>query len=295
MNFDSPHFVPSDSFQIATYTAGPEDGSPILLVHGWPEISYSWMNTVPALVKAGYRVIAYDLRGFGRSSAPLDPIHYSMPQLVGDMESVLARMISHRVKGVIGICVPHTARAPAPPLKIVEKRNGPKHYFLEFRDRGAEVAEMFAKDADGFFRLMFRSTPAGATADETFTYIPTQFEAFLKNGSPPLKGAIMRDADRQKFVEAYMRTGFETGMNLYRNIDVNWELAEGMSNQIDQPVLMISPERDLLLPPALTKPMVKMCPDLERVNIPDCGHWAMWDAPEAVNGAIVEWLERRRL
>ena len=316
MNFDSPHFVPSDSFQIATYTAGPEDGSPILLVHGWPEISYSWMNTVPALVKAGYRVIAYDLRGFGRSSAPLDPIHYSMPQLVGDMESVLdaygygeviicghdwggsivwhaARMISHRVKGVIGICVPHTARAPAPPLKIVEKRNGPKHYFLEFRDRGAEVAEMFAKDADGFFRLMFRSTPAGATADETFTYIPTQFEAFLKNGSPPLKGAIMRDADRQKFVEAYMRTGFETGMNLYRNIDVNWELAEGMSNQIDQPVLMINPERDLLLPPTLTKPMIKMCPDLERVNIPDCGHWAMWDAPEAVNGAIVEWLERQ--
>jgi len=298
MNFDSPHFVPSDSFQIATYTAGPEDGSPILLVHGWPEISYSWMNTVPALVKAGYRVIAYDLRGFGRSSAPLDPIHYSMPQLVGDMESVLdaygygeviicghdwggsivwhaARMISHRVKGVIGICVPHTARAPAPPLKIVEKRNGPKHYFLEFRDRGAEVAEMFAKDADGFFRLMFRSTPAGATADETFTYIPTQFEAFLKNGSPPLKGAIMRDADRQKFV--------------------NWELAEGMSNQIDQPVLMINPERDLLLPPALTKPMIKMCPELERVNIPDCGHWAMWDAPEAVNGAILEWLERRRL
>ena len=103
----------------------------------------------------------------------------------------------------------------------------------------------------------------------------------------------MPDEDRRYFVEAYKRTGFETGMNLYRNIDVNWELAEGMSDKIDQPVLMISPERDLLLPPALTEPMVKMCPDLERVNIPNCGHWAMWDAPEAVNSAIVEWLERQ--
>lgn len=316
MNFDSPHFVSSDSFQIATYADGPEDGPPIVLVHGWPEIAYSWKNTVPALVEAGYRVIAYDLRGFGQSSAPMDPIHYAMPQLVADMETVLdaygydeaiicghdwggsivwhaARMISHRVKAVIGICVPHTARAPAPPLKIIEKRNGPKHYFLEFRDRGAEVAQTFAQDPDGFFRLMFRSTPPGAVADETFTYIPTQFEAFLKAGSPELKGGVLPDLDRAKFVEAYERTGFETGMNLYRNIDVNWELAEGLSDRIIQPVLMISPEGDLLLPPALTDPMVEMCLDLERVNIPDCGHWAMWDAPEALNNAIVEWLERR--
>lgn len=316
MNYQNSHFVPSDSFQIATYADGPEDGPPILLVHGWPEIAYSWKNTVPALVAAGYRVIAYDLRGFGRSSAPADPVHYAMPQLVADMEAVMddygldstiicghdwggsivwhaARMIPHRVKAVIGICVPHTSRAPVRPLKIIEKRFGAKHYFIEFRDRGPDVAEMFARDADGFFRLMFRSTPPGAKMDETFTFIPTKFEKFLKSGSPKLKGEVLADEDRRHFVEAYLRTGFETGMNLYRNIDVNWELAEGMSDRITQPVLMISPERDLLLPPALTEPMVKMCPDLERVNIPDCGHWAMWDAPEAVNGAIVEWLGRR--
>ena len=316
MNYDVPHFVPSDSFQIATYADGPEDGPPILLVHGWPEIAYSWKNTVPALVAAGYRVITYDLRGFGRSSAPADPVNYAMPQLVGDMEAVLdaygynaaiicghdwggsivwhaARMIPYRVKAVIGICVPHTARAPAPPLKIIEKRNGPKHYFIEFRDRGPEVAKTFAKDPDGFFRMMFRSTPPGATMDEKFTYIPSKFEAFLEAGSPQLRGVVLPDADRKHFVEAYKRTGFETGMNLYRNIDVNWSLAEGLSDRITQPVLMISPEGDLLLPPALTKPMVKMCPDLEQVNIPDCGHWAMWDAPEGLNGVMLEWLERR--
>ena len=193
-----------------------------------------------------------------------------MPQLVADMEAVLdaygyeaaiicghdwggsivwhaARMIPHWVKAVIGICVPHTARAPAPPLKIIEKRFGPKHYFIEFRDRGADVADIFAQDPDGFFRLMFRSTPPSAVADETFTYIPTKFEAFLKSGSPELKGVVLPDEDRKCFVDAYLRTGFETGMNLYRNIDVNWQLAEGMSDRITQPVLMISPEGDLSL------------------------------------------------
>lgn len=318
MNFDNPHFVPSDGFQIATYSDGPKNGPPLILVHGWPEIAYSWKNTVPALVAAGFHVIAYDLRGFGASSAPSDPTHYAMAQLVGDMEAVMdaygittavicghdwggsivwhaARMISHRVSHVIGICVPHTSRAPVAPLAIIEKRAGPKHYFIEFRDRGPEVAESFASDPDGFFRLMFRSTPPGAVMDETFTFIPTKFEAFLKAGSPELKGTILSKPDRDVFVDAYMRTGFETGMNLYRNIDVNWELADGMTDQIDQPVFMISPEGDLLLPPELAKPMVKMCPDLERVNIPDCGHWAMWDAPDALNAVLVEWLERRVL
>lgn len=316
MNFNRPFFVSNDSFQIATYADGPVNGPPVVLIHGWPEIAYSWKHTVPALVDAGYRVIAFDLRGFGHSSAPLDPVHYAMPQLVSDIEAVMdghgvseaiicghdwggsivwhaARMISHRVKAVIGICVPHTSRAPAPPLKIIEKRYGPKHYFLEFRDRGPEVAENFAKDPDGFFRLMFRSTPPGAVADETFTFIPTQFERFLSEGSPALKGVVLPDEDRKHFVDAYMRTGFETGMNLYRNIDVNWHLAESLSDRITQPVLMISPEGDLLLPPELTGPMVKMCPDLVRVNIPDCGHWAMWDAPEALNNVITEWLKRR--
>lgn len=316
MNFDVPYFVFSDSFQIATYADGPVEGPAILLVHGWPEIAYSWKNTVPALVAAGFRVITFDLRGFGRSSSPADPVHYAMPQLVGDMEAVLeaygykeaiicghdwggsivwhaARMISHRVKAVIGICVPHTARAPAPPLKIIEKRNGPKHYFIEFRDRGPEVAKLFAKDPDGFFRSLFRSTPPGAVADESFTFLPTQFEAFLNAGSPALKGVVLPDEDRKRFVEAYMRTGFETGMNLYRNINVNWELAQGLSDRITQPILMISPEGDLLLPPELTEPMVQMCPDLERVNIPNCGHWAMWDAPEALNEVMTEWLQRR--
>jgi len=316
MNFDNPRLIRSDSFQIATYADGPIDGPPIILVHGWPEIAYSWKNTVPALVKAGFRVIAYDLRGFGRSSAPLDPIHYAMPQLVSDVEAVLdaygfeqalicghdwgssivwhaARMISHRVKGVIGICVPHTSRAPAPPLEIIEKRFGSKHYFIEFRDRSQQVATRFAKDPDGFFRLMFRSTPPGTRMDEKFTYIPSKFEAFLEAGSPDLQGVVLTIEDRKRFIEAYKRTGFEAGMNLYRNIDVNWALAEGMSDRITQPVLMISPESDLLLPPELAKPMVKMCPDLKRVTIPDCGHWAMWDAPEPLNHAIIAWLEAR--
>jgi len=315
MSWPNPHFIRSDGYKIATYAFGPKDGPPLILVHGWPEIAYSWKLTVPALTAAGYRVITFDLRGFGHSDVPLSDADYAMPQLVGDIEAVMdsygvqeaaiighdwggsivwhaARMISQRITKVIGICVPHTARAPAPPLKIIEKRASQKHYFLEYKYRPDEVAKLFVQDTDGFFRLMFRGVPKGATADETFTFIPTKFEAFLKAGSPPLKGQILDDTDRAVFAEAYARTGFRSGMNLYRNIDVNWELAEGMSDRIDQPVLMINPERDLLLPPKLAEPMKHMIADFTQVRIADCGHWAMWEKPAEINGAILAWLGR---
>ncbi len=313
MNFDQPRYIHSDKFKIATYADGPTNGTPLILIHGWPEIAYSWKPVIPALTAAGYRVICYDLRGFGWSDNPIEDEHYAMPQLVADLEAVMdaygveqgtivghdwggsivwhaARMISHRVNRVIGICVPHTARAPVPPLKIIEKRSGDDHYFIEYLKRPDEVARLYAKDPDAFFRLLFRTTPDGAKLGPDVTSIPKNFEAFLKAGAPEVKGGLLHGGDRAMFVKGYWRSGFRAGMNLYRNIDENWRLSEGMSDRITQPVLMISPERDLLLPPELTDPMVKMVPNLTRVRIPDCGHWAMWDAPDDLTRHMLNWL-----
>ena len=89
MSWPNPHFIRSDGYKIATYAFGPKDGPPVILVHGWPEIAYSWKLIVPALVRSGYRVICFDLRGFGRSDVPLADADYAMPQLVGDIEAVM--------------------------------------------------------------------------------------------------------------------------------------------------------------------------------------------------------------
>ena len=51
-------------------------GNPVVLIHGWPLSGRSWEYQVPALVEAGYRVITYDRRGFGKSSQPWDGYDY---------------------------------------------------------------------------------------------------------------------------------------------------------------------------------------------------------------------------
>jgi len=320
MIFDSPHFIDSDGFRIATYASGqlsdsPEAMPPIILIHGWPEMAYSWSRPMQMLADAGYPVIAYDLRGFGYSDAPLGVEHYSMVQSVADLNAVMtaygleraiicghdwggiivwhaARILAQKVRGVISVCTPHVKSAPADPVEIYRKRYGAEHYFVHFNDRPGEADQLFADNVDAFFQMMFRSTPKTATLTPDFAFFPQKFAQYLAAGVPPLKGGILTEAERDVFVRGYKRAGFHGGLNHYRNTGANWKLGLGLSTTIPQPALMLSPEDDLLLPPALTDPMVKMIPNLERQTIKDCGHWAMWEQPEAIADAISQWVGR---
>src|SRR5579871_5029019 len=67
-------------------------GPLVLLCHGWPELSYSWRHQIPALAKAGYRVVAPDMRGYGGSSAPHEIAAYAITDLVGDMVALVAAL-----------------------------------------------------------------------------------------------------------------------------------------------------------------------------------------------------------
>ncbi len=99
--------IDSNGIRISVTTDGPSDGTPVLLIHGFPETSYEWRNQVPALVDAGYRVIVPDTRGYGESDKPLGPV--SRATLAADMVGVLdhfdveqAAVVGHDWGGIIG-------------------------------------------------------------------------------------------------------------------------------------------------------------------------------------------------
>jgi pimeloyl-ACP methyl ester carboxylesterase len=64
-------------------------GRPVLLLHGWPDSSYLWRNQIPLLVANGFRAIAPDLRGLGRSDRPEGVAAYSLQNAVGDLVGIL--------------------------------------------------------------------------------------------------------------------------------------------------------------------------------------------------------------
>jgi pimeloyl-ACP methyl ester carboxylesterase len=65
-----------NSASIKLYYEDHGSGTPVVLIHGYPLSGDSWEKQVPVLLGAGYRVITYDRRGFGKSSQPTDGYNY---------------------------------------------------------------------------------------------------------------------------------------------------------------------------------------------------------------------------
>ena len=120
--------VETNGIKLAVYEAG--SGPPIVLLHGFPGLAFTWRHQIPALVAAGYRVIVPDLRGYGLSDAPAEVEDYDIAHLTGDVVGLLdgldvekAVFMGHdwggllawqmsllheqRVSGVISLNTPH--------------------------------------------------------------------------------------------------------------------------------------------------------------------------------------------
>jgi pimeloyl-ACP methyl ester carboxylesterase len=85
MTFDQLQPVTVGSLTFDVRTLGPDDGEPVLLLHGFPETSLSWSAVAPVLAEAGYRVIAPDQRGYSPEARPESVADYAMDNLVGDV------------------------------------------------------------------------------------------------------------------------------------------------------------------------------------------------------------------
>ncbi len=73
----APHYVAVDGLRIHYMDEGPHDAHPVLLLHGEPSWSYLYRKMIPVLAKAGHRIIAPDLVGFGRSDKPASREDYT--------------------------------------------------------------------------------------------------------------------------------------------------------------------------------------------------------------------------
>jgi pimeloyl-ACP methyl ester carboxylesterase len=303
---------------LSAHLAGPEDGLPVLLLHGWPELALSWASQIEALAQAGYRVIAPDNRGFGASDAPSDVAAYGIDRLVGDISGLLdavghdraviaghdwggivmwhaACLIPERFMGAIGVNTPHLPRGSKPPSEVFTELAGPDHYIVRFQDEAAD--DLFAGREDEFFAFIFGAPPPTADLSKlppSITHLPKRFESFLARGGLKSEDdAVVGPELRAAYAEAYRRSGFRGGLNWYRNLDANWARMGGVDHRLSMPCLMISAECDVMLPPKMTAWMPALCKDLELEVIDGIGHWTQHEAPEQLNALMLDWLKRR--
>ncbi len=79
------HTLKTDRHTTGYLAAGPEDGPLVIFVHGWPELSISWRHQLPVLAGLGFRAIAPDMRGYGRSSTYDTSDAFTQEAIVADM------------------------------------------------------------------------------------------------------------------------------------------------------------------------------------------------------------------
>ena len=95
------------------------------------------------------------------------------------------------------------------------------------------------------------------------------------------------------YVQTFTRTGFTGGLNWYRNIDRNWELTEPVGERrVEQPSLFLTGEVDVVRQFMPAQAMDGWLTDMRaNVVVPGAGHWVQQEQPEAVNAALLSFLD----
>ncbi|MBP1752043.1 MAG: hypothetical protein H6Q57_879 [Geobacteraceae bacterium] len=318
-NFPEPRFIQTNGIRMAVYEQG--SGAPVVLCHGFPELAFSWRFQLPALADAGFRAIAPDQRGYGRTDKPEAVEDYDIKHLTDDLVGLLDALglgkavfcghdwgghvvwempILHpdRVAGVIGINTPHRyfRRMGADPITWLLDNFSAGNYRLAFLQEGIENG-LTTELLPDFFNGLFRARPI--TMAEYRAAPPKvrnlEFEFIMETALNPQPTGIcfMTPEELKFYVDAFTAGGLTAPINWYRNLVVNNRILAGTSDRITVPCLMISAEDDIFLPPTLVDGMEGYVPDLEKHLIRECGHWTQAEKPEEVNLLITDWLIRR--
>lgn len=293
------------------------EGPLVVLCHGWPELSYSWRHQIGALAAAGFHVVAPDMRGFGKTSAPAEISAYSIFDTVGDMVALVAALGERRAvivghdwgapvawhaamfrpdifRAVAGLSVPPPFRGRTRPLEALRASGISNFYWQYFQT--PDVAEReFERDVG----LTMRTLLGRGFSDPSASMFIEEGKGFLghPNADRPLPNWLT-EADLACFTEAYRQSGFRGGLNWYRNLDRNWELtAPWQDAQIHQPSLFIAGSNDAVITGLIgakrIADMERVLPNLkQKLIVEGAGHWIQQERADAVNAALIAFLKQ---
>ncbi|MCU1356880.1 MAG: alpha/beta hydrolase [Acidimicrobiales bacterium] len=175
--------IPVGDLTFDAVADGPEDGVPVLLLHGFPESSWAWRNVQPGLATAGFRTVAPDQRGYSPDARPTDAAAYAIEEVMADalgMADDLGwdsfHVVGHDWGGVVAwhLAGRHAARVrslaavstPHPQAFLDAKSAGPQadgedqaaksSYMDFFREEGSE--EVVVADGSAVFRAALAGT-----------------------------------------------------------------------------------------------------------------------------------------
>jgi pimeloyl-ACP methyl ester carboxylesterase len=311
-------FVDANGLRMHVLEAG--EGPLVLLLHGFPELGYSWRHQLEALAAAGFHAVAPDQRGYGGTTAPEAVDAYHLLALVGDAVGLVQALGEQRcvvvghdwgspvassfglfrpdmVRGVALLSVPYTPRGDTDMLTMMGETLGPGNYVEFFQEPGVAEAVL---EADP--RASMRSALIGSSGDAPEVSTGAEVgdgKGLVGAGDGGQLPAWLTAEDLEVFGANFARTGFRGGLNWYRNARRNWELtAPWHGAPLLPPSLFACGDRDLVYHwPGMAELIGVLgdtvMPNLTKaVVLEGCGHWIQQERPDDVNRLLVEFCSQ---
>ena len=262
------------------------EGPLVLLLHGFPQFWYQWRHQIPALVEAGFRVVAPDMRGYNLSDKPPGVRAYRVELLARDVQRLIqacgeraATVVGHDwgaiaawvaamrhpgcVERLVILNVPHPARSLDGLLSPGQLLRSSYVFFFQIPRLPEEVIRA------GDFALL---------------------RSVLRR-DPVRPGALIAE-DIERYIEAIARPGALTAtINYYRALLRYPGETRALLQRVEAPVLVIWGERDRFLSRRLAEPPRLWVPNLLGVKrLPDASHWVAEDRPLEVNTLLLDFL-----
>jgi pimeloyl-ACP methyl ester carboxylesterase len=259
-------------------SCGAANATPIVFLHGWPELSISWRDQLPVFAGLGFRAVAPDMRGYGRSSVYSRHEDYSQEAIVADMIELLdalgaekAIWVGHdwgspvvwsmaqhhpqRCHGVVNLCVPYIPEGFSPEriIPLADRKVYPEDKFpaaqwdyqLFYRENFAAARAGWEGDVRATVKALFRSGDPAGRGKPYRTASTRANGGWFGPGKPapnlPRDAAVLTEADEFRYVAALERNGFFGPDSWYMNADANGDYAErARANwRLEMPVLFL--------------------------------------------------------
>ncbi|KAM0330487.1 hypothetical protein ACHAQA_003431 [Verticillium albo-atrum] len=301
------------------YLLSKPEGTPvgtIVLLHGFPDLSYGWRYQIPSLTAAGYQVVAPDMLGYGRTSAPRDLRRFTLKNMSEDLAALIRGVVGageqvilgghdwggamvyraalwhpELYKGIFSVATPYF-----PPVTTyvdladqIEAGITPSFgYQLQFRDPAIDAQlRGAARIRQTLLALYGGRTPEGEFGFDARTGL------ILANLPALGPSPLVSSADLDYYVREYAKNTMRGPLSWYRTAEANYRdelpLARAGAFNFTMPGLYIGATMDTALPPSMSVGMEKYFPKgLARGEVVS-SHWALWQAAAGVNKIVKDW------
>ena len=320
-------YVESNGIKLRLAMMG--DGPLVIFCHGWPESWYSYRHQLPAVAAAGFKAVAYDVRGYGESDKPHEIEAYSMKNMTDDVIGIVdalgydtaitighdwggpialntAALNEHRITATGTMSVPFTGRGPMPTLDLWREIYKDKFFYQLYFQKEGIAEEEFESDLKRSLFITYTNSD-GRGMKHNLEKGQSGLMPQKDKHSSFLEGMeVFEDfpgwftaEDLDYFVSQFEMSGLRGPFNRYRAQNIDWhEIPELEGKILDQPAFFVTGTLDPVnfFVPSDQTLIDRIGPNYKNLlfaeELEGIGHWTQQEAPEEVNSFILDFLKK---